>query len=133
MSVTITVHEKANIEDVAAETRSLKLPTDRISARELIRSHVYESVMDHNLRCTNRAARNARDAHRVERALNSTKRRTPGEVDWRRAFESALEAFQRRRILLLVDDHQVEDIDQSLELSNESVVTFLRLLPLAGG
>lgn len=133
MSVTITVHEKANIEDAATETRSLELPSDRISARELIRSHVYESVMDHNLRCTTRAARNARNAHRAERALNPTKRRTPGEVDWRHAFESALEAFQRRRILLLVDDHQVEDIDQSLELSNESVVTFLRLLPLAGG
>lgn len=133
MSITITVHEKANREDAAGETRSLEFPTDRISARELIRSHVYESVKEHNMRCVTRAAQDARGMHLVERALNPSKRSTPGELDWRRAFDSALEAFQRRRILLLVDDRQVEDLDQPLELTNQSAVTFLRLLPLAGG
>jgi hypothetical protein len=36
-------------------------------------------------------------------------------------------------VLLLIDDRQLDELDQPLELTNESVVTFVRLVPLAGG
>lgn len=133
MPITITVQERSNAGDAAGGSTSLELPNDRTSVRELIRSHVYQTVKDHNVGCAARAARDVSNATTEERALNTPKRRTPGELDWRKELDRAVEALRHRRVLLLVDDRQVDDLDQPLDLTNESVVTFLRLVPLAGG
>jgi hypothetical protein len=45
----------------------------------------------------------------------------------------ALAAFRRCQVVLIVDGRQVEDEDELVELSAGSNVTFLRLVPLAGG
>ncbi|WP_324788313.1 hypothetical protein [Streptomyces sp. H51] len=49
------------------------------------------------------------------------------------AFESALEAFHRRQFVVLVGDRQVEDLDDEVVLSPDEDITFLKLVPLAGG
>lgn len=133
MPITIRVQEKSNAGDAAGGRTSLELPNERTSVREVIRSHVYQSVKDHNVGCAARAARDAGHAPTAERELNTPKRRTPGELDWRKELDRAVEAFRCRRVLLLIDDRQLDELDQPLELTNESVVTFVRLVPLAGG
>lgn len=133
MSITITVRESVGPADAAVDERPLELPSERTSARELIRGHVYQFVQDHNAGCAARLARDAQGASPTERALNRPRQRAPGELDWRSEFDRALDAFRRRRVLLLIDDRQVRDLDEPLELTGRSVVTFLRLLPLAGG
>ena len=52
-----------------------------------------------------------------------------GEAEVKRAMQ----AFRQRRILMLVDDRQVESLDSELELFADSEVSFLRLTPLIGG
>jgi hypothetical protein len=47
--------------------------------------------------------------------------------------EPALQAFERGRVLLLVDDRQVERLDEEIVLAPDTTVTFLELVPLAGG
>ena len=49
------------------------------------------------------------------------------------AVATALEAFQDGVYYVFVDDAQVEDLDQEVRLRPDSRVTFLRLVPLAGG
>lgn len=50
-----------------------------------------------------------------------------------RSVDCALSAFRNNGFVLLVDDRQVDDLDDQVELNENSVVTFLRLTPLVGG
>jgi len=45
----------------------------------------------------------------------------------------ALEAFSRNGFFLLVDDKQVTELDTKVELSEVSIVQFIKLVPLVGG
>jgi hypothetical protein len=53
--------------------------------------------------------------------------------DWEAEYQRAVAAFSARRFLLLADDCQISDLDDAIDLHAGSRVTFLRLLPLAGG
>jgi hypothetical protein len=45
----------------------------------------------------------------------------------------ALESFEDGVYLVLVDGHQYESLDEPVNVADDSRVTFLRLVPLAGG
>ncbi|MFI8289098.1 hypothetical protein EAO71_29805 [Streptomyces sp. ms191] len=55
----------------------------------------------------------------------------PGEAEG--AYARAVAAFGRNGFLVLVGDRQVEELDETVELDRDTEVTFLRLVPLAGG
>ena len=44
-----------------------------------------------------------------------------------------LAAFERNGFLILVDDEQVEQLTDCVVLSPDTVVTFLKLVPVVGG
>jgi hypothetical protein len=110
----------------------LELPHARITARELIRSRVYQEVTEYNAR-TSGAFRGLVQPTDAERVLNGYRLRAGRRIDWQAQYEKALEAFTRNGFLLLVDDHQLTELDEEVELRSGSEVTFLRLLPLVGG
>ena len=45
----------------------------------------------------------------------------------------ALEMFQKNSFLVLVDDLQVSSLDQEIRLTNDTAISFLKLVPLIGG
>ena len=55
------------------------------------------------------------------------------EVDADAAVAAALQAFEDRFYYVFIDDVQGEALDQPVNLRLNSAVTFLRLVPLAGG
>ncbi len=111
-------------------TVPLTIQSERISIREIIRSLVYETVQDRNLQRANN-----RSQHRpsiLELELNGPKR--VKAISWQHQFDLAIDAFERGRFLVLVDDRQVESLDDEVEvIHSQTVVTFLRLVPLVGG
>jgi hypothetical protein len=68
-----------------------------------------------------------------ERALNGPRRERRRPLDTERQIEVALEALRKKRVILLFNGVQVEDIDAPLLLTPGSEAYFLRLVPLAGG
>jgi hypothetical protein len=56
-----------------------------------------------------------------------------GRVDEEASVGTALESFEDGRYLVLIDGRQYERLDEQVLLGTESTVTFLRLVPLAGG
>ncbi|MEU4695315.1 hypothetical protein [Actinoplanes sp. NPDC023714] len=48
------------------------------------------------------------------------------------APQRAVESFSRNGFVVLVGGRQVEDLDETVDLSGGAEVTFLRLVPLAG-
>ncbi|MEU8377711.1 hypothetical protein [Streptosporangium sp. NPDC048865] len=107
---------------------------ESISARELVRLRVREEVARFN------AAPSARfnglvrplDAE-VElngyRTGDAPRRR----VDWERQADVAERAFQRNGFVLLVGERQIDDLSETIDLTADPVVSFIKLVPLVGG
>jgi hypothetical protein len=71
--------------------------------------------------------------HRVREEVARSWAHEPGTVDWQEQAEAALAAFRRNGYFVVVGDRQIEDLDEELTLAEADVVTFIRLVPLAGG
>ena len=111
--------------------------TETITVRELIRSRVYQEVQDHNRRLDAGAPFNGLVTPRdEERALNSPragKSAARRQVDWKKQFDVACDAFDRNGFFILVDDRQAESLDETITLKHDTRVSFVRLTPLVGG
>jgi len=128
MTFTLSIRDETTAGERLDET-VLDFLTERITVRELIRSRVYQEVQDYNVGKNSRF-RGLVQPLETERQLNPAERR---EVDWKHQFEVAQEAFQRNGFLILVGDRQVEHLDDEILIEPSTQVSFVRLVPLAGG
>ena len=110
----------------------LDLLTERITVRELIRSRVYQEVQDHNVK-QGRVFNGLVQPEEAEKTLNGWKLKKPRQLDWKRQFDRAIEAFESNQILILVNDRQAEALDEEIVIEPQTTVTFFRLTPLVGG
>ena len=117
----------------AIEGPRLTFDARAVSAREIVRARVAAEVERYN---------NADDPPPLvgwvtpaepERALTGPRRERRRPLDAEHQIEVALEALRKRRVVLLFNGIQVEDIDAPLMLTPVSEALFLRLVPLAGG
>ena len=130
---TITVRDETFPGHEQAEL-TLEFLTERVTVRELIRGRVYQEVTEHNARrALAPAVRPLVEPTATERLLNGTRPATPRRIDWEQQFERALKAFQHNGFLVLVNGQQHNSLDSEIELSADTEITFLRLVPLVGG
>jgi hypothetical protein len=131
VATTVTVRDETTLGETTGEL-TLEFLTERVTAREVIRSRVYQEVTEYNARQAGlfHGLVQPRDA---ERTREGFRLRNPRRIDWAEQYESALDAFARNGFLLLVDDRQVTDLDAEIELRHNTEVSFLRLVPLVGG
>jgi len=132
MPMTLTIRDE-ELTGKTVNELSLEFLTERITVRELIRSRVYQEVQDHNVAAGQREFRGLVRPTEVEQVLNKTGEKKPRMIDWRKQFEKAIEAFEKKQILILVNDRQVESLDEEIELRTDTSVSFLRLTLLVGG
>jgi hypothetical protein len=66
-----------------------------------------------------------------ERILNGLRERP--RPDWKKQFTKAIKAFNGNGFLVLIDGCQITDLDETLHLTAETEITFLKLVPLVGG
>ena len=131
MGFTLTVRDQTG----ARQTSEVTLPdlSDRITLRELIRTRVREEVAKVNA-APEKEFRTLVQPTEAESALNGFRlRRRSSPVDWQRQADVALDGFQRDAFFVLVDGHQVEELDEELALTADSDVRFVQLVPLVGG
>ncbi len=109
----------------------LRVSSYRLTARELICERV-EAECDERL-----DGKAGCDGTRlvqpdaVEMTLNT--RASPMVPDVGKRIALALSAFENNGFVLLVDDRQIETLEEEIEISERSIVTFLKLTPLVGG
>lgn len=131
MSATLTIRDETTAGEKLSEW-SLEVLTERITVCELIRSRVYQEVQDYNLRQSG-PFRGLVQPTDLERSLNDPKEKKPRRIDWKQQFERAIEAFESRRVLVLVNDRQADSLDEEIEVRPDTTVTFLKLTLLVGG
>ncbi len=132
MPVMVTVRDETTAGAPVNELQ-LELPSERLTVRELIRSRVYQEVKDHNVRAAQTTFRGLVQPTDAERELNGYRLRQPRQIDWKKQFDVALEAYERNGFVILVDDCQTGALDEEVELSAGTAVSFLKLVPLVGG
>jgi hypothetical protein len=113
-------------------TFRVRVSGETIRVRELIRSRVYQEVDQYNSRRPEvfRLLVQPGDA---ERAGSGFRMPRPRLISPEEQFEATIEAFERNGFVVLVDDRQVDDLDAEIALQPETMVTFLKLVPLVGG
>jgi hypothetical protein len=112
-------------------TRELRLVSERITLRELLKRRIDEEVVELNA---------GRDEIKPLVAPTEQERRLNGEkpirrrlVDPERQLAAAVEAFERNRFVVIVDHQQVLDLDHPIVIAPTTEVRFLKLVPLVGG
>jgi len=131
MATTLTVRDESSAGQTLHEF-ALEVLSERLSVRELIRSRVYQEVQDYNLRQP-QVYRGLVQPTDAERTLNGFTLKKPRQIDWKHQFDKAIEAFEANRILILVDDRQVDSLDEEIVIGPRTRVSFLRLTMLVGG
>ncbi|WP_205751746.1 hypothetical protein [Cryptosporangium phraense] len=99
----------------ALATTSLEVLPAMLTARELVRLRVRE------------------EAARTDVGMPLVAAHEGRPVDWERQAEVAEAAFDRNGFVLLVGDRQIESLDEVLDLSDDPVISFVRLIALVGG
>ena len=116
----------------AEHTFTVHVSGEEISVRELIRQRVTQEVEEFNS-CQPAVFRMLVQPNDTERTLNGFKFHKPRLVDPHIQFEKAIEAFEGNGFIVLVDNYQVQGLDDEITLHPETLVTFLKLVPLVGG
>jgi hypothetical protein len=111
---TLTCHD-ATTAGTAPATLTLHDLDTTITLRDLIRHRVREEV----------ALRGGR------RTLAS--RGAPTGPGWEAVADATLRSFERNGFVVLVGDRQLVDLDATIDTDEVTDVTFLKLVPLAGG
>jgi|SRR4051794_17636674 hypothetical protein len=130
---TLTVKDETATGDMI-NSFPLEFPTERITVRELIRERVYQEVQDYNRRRPD-VFRGLVQPTDAEQQLNGYqfKLRHTREIDWKKQFEKACDAFDRNGFFVLIGDHQAERLDEEVLIGREQEATFVKLVPLVGG
>jgi len=131
MPTTLTVRDES-LAGSAVRRVELSFPSERITVRELIRERVYQEVQDYNLKRDGVFAGLVQPLE-SEAKLNGYALRPGREIDWRVQFERACEAYEKRRVLVLVGARQTTGLDETIEIARDTEVAFLKLVPLVGG
>ncbi|RCV58172.1 hypothetical protein [Marinitenerispora sediminis] len=105
---------------------------DSVTVRELIRLRVREEVARYNAQPSSTFQGLVRPTD-AEAELNGYRMRGRRHIDWERQADIAEHAFTRNGFVVLVGDRQVEDLDESVALSGDPEIVFIKLVPLVGG
>ena len=136
MPVTVTIRDETTGGDVYAQT-DLELPSEQMTARELIRERVYQEVQDFNQGSGRETFRGLVQPTDAERVLNGSRPefrlQARRQIDWKQQFEAACDAFKTNRFLLLVDNRQAETLEDSFTVGSQTEISFIKLTPLVGG
>jgi hypothetical protein len=133
VGVTVSIRDQAGARAEAGEALEIELPS-AVTLRDLIRTRVREEVAKANAAALRgESFRTLVQPVDAEITLNGYRLRQGRTIDWERQAATAEEAFEHNGFFVLVDGHQVEELDQALALSVDSDVRFVRLTPLVGG
>jgi len=129
--MTITIKD----EDFAGKLiRELNLDfsSETVTVKEIITKRVKQEVEAYNQKLPE-YFNGLIEPSEAERTINGFKLKPRKLIDIEKQVYIALDAFQKNGYFLLVDNVQAESLDQPVVLSQDTVISFVKLTPLVGG
>ena len=130
MSVKLTVVDQAGTGKVINEL--VFEVAENLTARELIRKRVFEEVTMFNLSGAERYNGLVQPAD-TEVALNNKRAHRRREINWEEQADAAVDAFEQNGFFILVDEVQIKNLDDVIQIREDTRVEFVRLVQLVGG
>jgi hypothetical protein len=131
MAATLVLRDETAGGELLGE-RTLDLLSERVTVRELITRRVREEVREYN-RTLGATFSGLVQPEGALAEAGGYRMRRPRELDEGRQCAAAVAAFRANGFFVLVGDRQVEELDESVHVSLETRVAFVRLVPLVGG
>lgn len=129
----MTIMDQSGAGKVAA-TITLDGVCSSITLRDLIRTRVREEVARHNAASAGTGFfRGLVMPDGAAPAPGGFLMPKPRRIDWEQQADKAMDAFGRNGFFVLVGGRQVTDSDESLELTPDTDIRFIRLVQLVGG
>ncbi len=110
----------------------LSFASECVTVRDIISARVTQEVQLYNQKQPE-YYRGLIDPTDAEKTINGLKVRNRKPIDAEEQVYVALDAFQRNGFFVLVDNVQAETLEQEVLLSDDTVVSFVKLTPLVGG
>jgi hypothetical protein len=133
MTTTITIRDETTTRLGRPEfVFALPVAAERLTVGEIIRARVRQEVEAYNaqqpeyfhgLIQPNGAAQTPAGYRLAEARL----------INAEAQYQKALEAFEGNGFIVLLNDHQVDNLDMVVEVTPDTAVTFLKLVALVGG
>ena len=132
VAVNLRVVDETSSGQVYNET-ILRLASTRVSARDVIEKRVRQEVKKFNDANKEQLFSGLVQPKGTESELNGYRLKKPKVIDADEQVEIALAGFSENKFFFLVDDLQVESLDDEFGITDETRVTFLKLIPVVGG
>ena len=113
-------------------TRQLEIAAGTVTLRMLIERRIREEVEEFNRKQPDVFSGFIQPTE-TEKVLNGYRLKAKRQLSWENQYKKALEAFANNGFFVIVDGHQVEELDEVIPLRETSEVHFLKLVPLVGG
>lgn len=131
MSIPLRIKDETTSGEVISEN-VLSFPAEKITAQELIEGRVGLEVETYNSSSENRFFGLVQPSD-SEKELNGFRLKKKRKIDVSAQKKTAINAFSNNGFFLLVNDKQVEDLNETIIITPNTNVVFLKLIPLVGG
>jgi hypothetical protein len=131
MPVTLNIRDQLLAGNVVRELR-FEVANERLTVRDLIRQRIHEEVTLYNL-SQQEYFQGLVQPTSAETTLNGYRLRKRRWIDWEQQADLALQAFEGNSFFILVDEHQVESLDDFIDVREDTQIVFVKLIPLVGG
>lgn len=111
---------------------NLEFESQTITVKELITQRVLEEVAQYNKKLP-KFFNGLIEPNDAEKTLNGYKLKKRKTIDGEKQVFVALDAFQKNGYFLLIDNIQSIDLEQKIELTTQTKISFIKLTPLVGG
>src|SRR5262249_37599710 len=128
MPVTISIWDES-IPGNRRPAETLILPVAETTARDIIRNRVRQEVERHNQDLPE-IFTGLVQPEESEQVLNGFRMHKKRPLDADAQVQRACASFQKNGFLLLVDGAQISELDERIELHEDSEVQFVKLFPL---
>ncbi|RFZ95751.1 hypothetical protein D0C36_09595 [Mucilaginibacter conchicola] len=110
----------------------LEFDTTTVTMKDIITSRVTKEVEEYNKKLPQFFNGLVEPTH-AEKTLNGFKLKNKAVIDAEKQVFVALHAFQSNAFFVLVNNVQSESLEQQVELSTHTKISFIKLTPLVGG
>jgi len=111
---------------------SLSFAKAEVTVSDIIRERVRYEVEAYNRKAQDKFFGLVRPSD-AEGTLNGYTFKKPRKIDADKQIDIALKAFSSNGFIILIDELQAESLDQTIELTPDMNISFLKLTPLVGG
>ena len=133
MSATITVSIKdENFSGKILQEVLVGFSSEIVTVKDIIEARVRQEVENYNKRLPD-YYNGLIEPNDAEKTINGFKLRSKKPIDAEKQVYVALDAFQKNGFFLLVDTMQSVSLEQKVQLTNDTRISFLKLTPLVGG